>query len=275
VANVFSSGKYILDAIDQCFSTLTHIDVSGCFQITDQHLISVLEKCPKLTHINIKNCRKITDTFLRQLATASHLHLLEVDIGGNFNITDEGVKFFVKQYRGINHIEDFTISGLTISDDTILQILRTCSNLKHFRIAYLDLKESTLIQIFQVLGRQLESLDLSWPSSTPNARNVQPSGPFLVEHLPSLCPMLTTLDLSANRNITLAHIQEIIERKLSYQVKIIIIILIIVFSYLFLLQSMSLASSGKPLETLTVKFIGTTKATLETNLKYQNIKIMY
>lgn len=207
-----------MSVVETCSSELIELNVTGCFQITDQHLVAIFSRCPKLKVVQIGNCRKLTDDLLNGIANQQGLKFRQLDIGGNFNITDDGVRRFIKQYKHIHLLEELSLSGLPISDETVLLLCQQATSLKSLGLSYLDLKESTILTVLQTLGRQLEKLDMSWPSSTPHARNAQPSAVFLVDSIPSLCPMLTHLDLAANRNLTLPHVQEIIERKLSYQV---------------------------------------------------------
>lgn len=207
-----------MSVVETCSNELVELNVTGCFQIMDQHLITIFARCPKLKVVQVGNCRKLTDEFLNGIVSQQGLKLRQLDIGGNFNITDDGVRNFIKQYRHINLLEELSLSGLPISDETILLLSQQATGLRSLGLSYLDLKESTILTVLQTLGKQLEKLDMSWPSSTPHARNTQVSAVFLVENIPALCPMLTHLDLTANRNLTLPHVQEIIERKLSYQV---------------------------------------------------------
>lgn len=63
-----------------CADTLVHLNIAGCFQIDDAHLIRILTMCPLLVRLNIKNCRKLTDKVLNEL-TRRRISLLELNIG--------------------------------------------------------------------------------------------------------------------------------------------------------------------------------------------------
>ena len=95
------------------------LDVHGCFQVDDGKMADVLESCPNLISINIRNCRKITDKFLETLVKYPRLPLQELDIGGNFNITNGGVRSFLEKFSGISKLTSFSVSGLPILDDTV------------------------------------------------------------------------------------------------------------------------------------------------------------
>lgn len=207
-------GKYLLRAIGYCYKTLTSLDVSGCFQVDDDKLKSVVERCPNLVEINAKNCRKLTDTLLHNLVNQNSTKIISLNIGGNFNITDSGVRLFVENYRYANNMQDLIISGLVVSDETILAITKRFRSLKTLGLAYLDLHETTLQELFTKIGVGLERIDLSWPSTTPMARNPQPSCPVLIDNLSRCCPNLFDLDISGNKNFTVADVTDLIERRL-------------------------------------------------------------
>lgn len=212
------SGNYVRKLLNFCASTLTSLDVSGCFQVTEEVLHTVLEKCPNLRRLNVKNCRKLTNNFLDDILTFPSLTLQELNFGGNFNINDVGIRNFVRNYRNIHMLENFGFSGLEVQDETISLIGQKCFGLKVLEMAYLDVREATLADLLASIGRQLEKLDIAWLSTTPNAKNAQPAAKFIVDTLCTNCPLLTELDLTANRNLQLPHIQELVDRKLSLQV---------------------------------------------------------
>lgn len=252
LSNSRISGKYVLRLLEFCAPTLVSLDVSGCFQVTVPVLKTVMASCPNLRRLNVKNCRKLTDAFLEDILSFPSLSLLELNVGGNFNITDRGIRNFVTHYPAIHLLENFGVSGLEVHDDTVLLIGAKCTGLRHLQLAYIDVRESTIAELLQAIGRPLESLDISWLSTTSNAKNAQPSAKFIVDVICNNCAMLTELDVTANRNLQLPHVQEIIDRKLSQQY----------------------AGAGKSLDTFFVRFIATPRASLEENLKYPNLKLI-
>lgn len=208
-------GKYLVGATSLCEENLVKLDVSGCFQVNNHHVVSVLEQCPNIYRLNVRNCRKITDELLENIVTSNYNNLTEFDFGGNFNITDDGVRKFIDNYSSAAQITSLSISGLQISDETILLIAKKCKSLTSLGCGYLDLRETTIQTLMTKLGSQLEFFDWSWPSTAPVVRNVQPSAVFIVDTLTTLCPSLREVDLTGNRNLTLPNIIELIERKLT------------------------------------------------------------
>lgn len=174
----------------------------------------MLEQCPNLIEINARNCRKLTDTFLSELTKQNTATILLLNIGGNFNFTDEGVRSFLEAYRPMARVQELVLSGLSVRDDTVLILSKRCKSLKSLGLGYLDLRESTLLEIFAKIGSGLERLDLSWPSTTPVCYNAQPSCVMLIDVLVRYCPNLVDVDVSGNRNFAVADVMELIERKL-------------------------------------------------------------
>jgi hypothetical protein len=161
----YCSGRYLLRAVGYCYNTITSLDVSGCFQVDDDKLKSVVEQCPNLVEINARNCRKLTDTLLFNLINENDAMILSLNIGGNFNITDSGVRSFIEHYRHAGDLQEFVVSGLVVSDETILAITKRCRSLKTLGLGYLDLHESTLQELFTrlVLGWK----ELIYPGRLP------------------------------------------------------------------------------------------------------------
>lgn len=211
------SGKYLVSATSYCGQNLLKLDISGCFQINNEHIYKLLEQCPNLMKLNIKNCRKLNDDLFHYIINNYNktCQIIEFNIGGNFNITDDGIQFFINHYYKNDELIELSLSGLNISDETILLISKKCKSLISLGCGYLDLKETTIQTLMNQLGSQLEIFDWSWPSTNPVVQNVQPSAAFIVDTLTTLCPSLREVDLTGNRNLMLPHIIDFIERKLA------------------------------------------------------------
>lgn len=207
----FFSGKYLLQAIRTCNHSLTKLDVGGCFQVDDTKISDILDLCQHLTTLNVRNCRKLTDRFLQLLAKQAHIPLKHLNIGGDYNITNQGVKHFIETYPNIDKIEELILSGLSLEDDTINLIVKNCTSLKSLGLGYLDLEEGTWIHVLKTLGPQLEKLDISWPSTTPLSKNLPPNPQSVAEVLALECPGLVDIDLTGHRNFTLEDVVELLE----------------------------------------------------------------
>jgi hypothetical protein len=216
LSNSKISGKYLVSAANLCSTHLLKLDVSGCFQVADHQILEVLGKfCPNLYKLNVRNCRKLTDEFLVSFINQKYYsNLRELNIGGNFNITDKGVSYFIENNPHMNEFTELMLSGLQISDETILLISKKCKSLIALGLGYCDLKETTIQHLLIKIGSQLEIFDWSWPSTNPVVTNPQPSTFFVIDSLATLCPSLKEIDLTGNRNMSLQSIAELIERKL-------------------------------------------------------------
>jgi hypothetical protein len=232
-------GKYLVSATSLCEQNLLRLDVSGCFQVNNHHVIAVLEQCPNIFKLNLKNCRKLTDELLDNIVTSNYSNIIELDIGGNFNISDKGVSNFIENYPSTSHLTMLSLSGLQISDETILLIAKKCKNITSLGCGYLDLRETTVHTLMTKLGSQLEFFDWSWPSTTPVVRNVQPSAIFVVDTLTALCPSLREIDMTGNKNLTLSNMIEFVERKISsvmlsfYYILLLLLLLMFLFVFEF------------------------------------------
>jgi hypothetical protein len=222
----FILGKYLVTGTNLAGANLVCLDISGCFQVTDAHVTTVLEQCPNITKLNVKNCRKITNTILEGIcrlaqspsssSKSKKLKILELNIGGNFNISDAGVRNFLEKYSVVAEMTEFSLSGLKISDDTLRLLAMRCKSIKRVGLSYLDLRETTYELLFKEVGNQLEVLDWSWSSTTPLSINInQPSAQFVVDSLVNSCINIKEVDLTGNKNLAVNHIVDLIEKKLA------------------------------------------------------------
>ncbi|XP_076067616.1 F-box and leucine rich repeat protein partner of paired [Oratosquilla oratoria] len=85
--------------------TLTSLNLSGCFNVTDEGLNTAFTtECPSLTHLNLSLCKQITDNSLGRLA--QQLQNLEVlELGGCSFITNTGlllIAWGLKRLKSLN-----------------------------------------------------------------------------------------------------------------------------------------------------------------------------
>ncbi|RYH12547.1 hypothetical protein EON65_37990 [archaeon] len=256
----FYIGRYLIKAISQSRDTLQTLDVSGCFQVDASIMEEVLMTCRNIKNLNLRSCRKLTNPFLDTLVKNRAIKLESLDIGGDYNITDLGVQAFLSSYHNISNLKELNLSGLVLTDDTILLVVKQCSSLVSLGVGYLDLKEATYMEVFRTLGPQLVHINISWSSSVMPSRCLQPKAEFLVDCLVSLCPVLREVDLSGNKNIILQSITDLIDRKSA-----------------LLMDTMN--DNAVQLESIIVKFVGSAKATMERlkdmNPTYSSIRFVF
>ena len=136
------SGKYIKKVIDNVYTALLVLDVSGTFQVDDDTVQYILKKCSRLKTLSIRNCRKITDKSLDYIIQHGN-NLTSVDLGGCINMSYEGINKFLQNKR-MSGLTELNLSGLPIQSDTVSIIQSCCPNLTSLGIGYADIGEMTL-----------------------------------------------------------------------------------------------------------------------------------
>jgi hypothetical protein len=181
--------------------------------VDDGKLTDVLESCPQLVSINVRNCRKVTDRFLDELVKCQRLPLKELDIGGDFNITNDGVLAFAQRFQGLSQLTQFSVSGLPVQVGTIEVLVKKLKSIKSLGLGYLDLDEKTWELVLRELGPQLEKLDVSWPSTVPLCKYSPPSAEVVINGLVDYCDNLIDIDITGNKSLAYGHIIDLIERR--------------------------------------------------------------
>lgn len=137
--------------LDHCCSTLQSFDVSGCFQVDDAVLIDTLTRCNQLKYLDIENCRKISDKGVDGLVSSKR-KLDSINIGGDYNITNTGLKKFVTKFPNLRDLRHLHVSGLDINDDIIYSIVDNCSDLTSLSISFADISEDALNTLLDKFG---------------------------------------------------------------------------------------------------------------------------
>lgn len=234
---------------------LTALDASGCFQVDANIMRQCLRDCPALAHLNLRSCRKLTNNFMDVLIEGHAPHLLSLNIGGNYNINDDGISTLLS-YSNSSNLQELILSGLTIRDTTLLDVAEQCTSLVSLGLGHLDLRESVLREVLGRLGGRLEKLDLSWLNTVVPCYVPPPNADIIIDLLVGQCLRLVDLDLSGNKGITASHLADLIERKNA--------------------QQQDGMMEGRMLEVLSVKFIGSPKATVESTVRivYPYVKVI-
>ena len=72
-------------------SSLTHLNLSGCYSLTDQGLTSLLvSPLPSLTSVNLSLCKEVSDRSLGRLGSVCPA-LRSLDLGGCTGVTNSGL----------------------------------------------------------------------------------------------------------------------------------------------------------------------------------------
>lgn len=208
IKNSKVSAMYIKQLVDRS-SELEELNVSGCFQVDDEIVSYIIQKCRKLTTLNIQNCRKLTDKCLVDLSQ-SGLHFASLNIGGNMNITEQGVVQFLKSYPSAQHIKELNISGLPVTEAVLATLVERCHSVETLGIAYALIREENVRFLLQRIGKNLKHLNIAWLPCNDAADTYAFS---FFEHLNATCPSLVSLDLCGMRTVTAANLQKFLEAR--------------------------------------------------------------
>lgn len=217
----------MIKVAELCGILLEELDLSGCFQIDDTRLETLLNICPNLIKLYIRNCRKLGDESLKTLtkyqsnklspssstttSTINSNTLNTLDIGGNFNMTTEGLELFIQNYKNLKNLISLSLSGLPVSVTLIKNLISKNNKISSLYLSYLDVNEETLELLLKHYGKNLIHLDLSWLSSTCFIKFSPPNSSYFVSLIVNYCPILKELNLTANKFLLKNNIIELIE----------------------------------------------------------------
>jgi hypothetical protein len=203
------TGVYLSEIIQRCGPQLISIDVSGCLMVDDVMVEKLLQTCLQLQRLEIRNCRKLTDESLESLIRGAP-HLIHINLGGNFNMTENGIIRFVEKHPNRQKLLSLNISGLPISEQTLHSLTANCLSLKSLGIGYALITEAMVRNFLEKNGNRLESLCISW--LTPPYSTTGVSGD-IIDFISKTCPRLQTLDISGLQNITSSAIGNFVDSK--------------------------------------------------------------
>lgn len=208
------SGPKICQIIE-CYPNLESIDVSGCFQVDDDTIKFIILNVKNLQHLVIRNCRKLTDkTFDLIIENNKSLtNLKEINVGGNFNMTRDGIASLFKCKHLMKTLESLNIAGLPVNDSIVSLISLNCKTLKSLFIGYADISEQEILRCLEAIGSKLEILSLSWICTVSGSINIQINSEALVAAVLNTCPKLTEIDLSGLKSFNLANAQTLLDFK--------------------------------------------------------------
>jgi len=113
------------------FPNLTHLNLSGCFKLTNQAIINIGNILgSKLTYLQIRDCPVISLEGIQGLCKCTNL--LELYIDGCTEVDGASVKILAD---GCRDIEKLGLSGLNkITDSSIQYLLLRCIRLKNLNL---------------------------------------------------------------------------------------------------------------------------------------------
>lgn len=100
---------------------LVSLDLGGCLLVDDDSVREITQSCrDSLRRLGLRNCRKLTDESVKNVAQLPKL--AELDIGGDFNITSEGIREHLLSKKSKQTLVGLGASGLD-ADDSLLSAL--------------------------------------------------------------------------------------------------------------------------------------------------------
>jgi F-box/leucine-rich repeat protein 2/20 len=143
------------------------LDLSGCFRISDEGLSHVLKACSELTEISLENCRKLTDASL--VALADHTKKLKAfNVGGNFNMTLDGIHILLDTHENHAKFAEVHISGHAATDATLNLITDRCKKLRGLSVGYSNVTDAGMMAMLK-RRHHVRELRLHWCDQVTDA----------------------------------------------------------------------------------------------------------
>ncbi|MBT7088704.1 hypothetical protein HN928_07060, partial [bacterium] len=131
---------------------LTHLDLSGCYDLTDAAIQAIVENCPNLINLNLNRCHQITDATVGIIAKncpklkslnlngcnlkAPHIKsksLTHLTLKGCHQITDEAIQAIAENCPNLISLD---LNGChQITDETIKAIAKYCPKLRNLNLS--------------------------------------------------------------------------------------------------------------------------------------------
>lgn len=159
-----------------CLSSLQHIDLSGCSDVSDAGIIAVVTTSPLLSTIKLTGCENITSKALISISkNCSQLKLIDlargplitskaiqklvrgcpllesIDISGCSCVSAKTVKSIARYLPGLLHITFSMISGRlnSIAEDSVILLAYRCPLLQSIIIEDSEISDDSLVAIGQ------------------------------------------------------------------------------------------------------------------------------
>lgn len=192
---------------------MQEIDLSGTFHVDDELVHVILLKCSRIQKLNIRNCRKITYTALDHIIQKKTTILTSLNIGGDLNISEDGIYQFIKS-PVTSQLTELYLSGLAVNDKLLQLLSKQCKHLKKVGLNYSNVTERVLREFLISIGSNMQVLHMAWIGSpgiaypVDNNDKTHFSPEFFTEFLSRTCPCIVELDVSGLKSITEKVLQQ-------------------------------------------------------------------
>ncbi|KAJ9592922.1 hypothetical protein L9F63_015427 [Diploptera punctata] len=111
---------------------LTHVNLSGCCDITSRSLQIIFILCENLKSLNLKDCRWVTAGCIEELVYHQE-NLEEIDLSSCFNLGDDSLILLIQKFRKLRVL---CISNVySVTDKTMFAIAHFSRNLEHLNVS--------------------------------------------------------------------------------------------------------------------------------------------
>ena len=183
---------------------LTHLNLNGSFRLQDADIFILVRACTELKELCLENCRKLTDqTFGHLIQHAPKLTSL--DVGGNFNMTVEGLSHLIETHVNHSKFTKVHISGHRITNDTLQLISSKCRKLHSLCIGYASIEDQALIALLNK-RKSINRVHVHWNTALTDA---------VLYHMSTECPNLQDVSLAGVKTLSNEAIAQFILYKMN------------------------------------------------------------
>ncbi|CCI43003.1 unnamed protein product [Albugo candida] len=208
MAQIDLSGAKISSVLMEKFSAICSnihaVNFSGCFRLTDNAIEILLRKCRELKDVNLENCRKLSDASLDLLRIhASKLQC--IDVGGNFNMTIQGITRFVEKHPNRSRFHKLHISGHFVTEHALRVVMAKCKKLRSLSVGYSSLSDDAIIT-FLTHRKSITRLSIHWNGAITDK---------LLRFMAIGCPNLVELNLCGVKSVSSNALLEMLKQKMK------------------------------------------------------------
>ncbi|KAI9301893.1 hypothetical protein BJ944DRAFT_290587 [Cunninghamella echinulata] len=182
-------------------SSLTHLNLSHCIQLTDTSLRSLAKYCKRLIYLELAGCQGFSDIGLAHFISKLDPFLAYLDLEDVSTITGQTIKMLATHQPNLKRL---CIANCTLIDDEPVQdlILKgSCQQLEHLELDGCSISDHCLEKIATYLSDQQQLLLLKKENQSPKNNNHQlniiSTSPDSVSTLPPLSLISSTSSSSS------------------------------------------------------------------------------
>eukprot|EP00058_Branchiostoma_floridae_P017042 XP_002602530.1 hypothetical protein BRAFLDRAFT_281976 [Branchiostoma floridae] len=111
---------------------LEYLNIDWCFRITDKGIEHLAKRCPKLRHISMAHCFSVSNRGIKQLSQNCP-GIAELNVSGNFLLTDKALRYLAES--NTVSLRTLNVEGCTrLTDQGMGLLLQTCGRLERLNV---------------------------------------------------------------------------------------------------------------------------------------------